>query len=268
VTYFYRVRAFNIGGNSAYSNEASAIPSSGTNFALNKPSEASSSDSSSAVSRGNDGDAVTFWRSGFVNSASAQQTYQVQLHPTLSITVGRVVIKWYQTYYANEYDIQVSNDASNWTTVHSALSVVTGTQDIPFTATPAKYVRIQTKKNNKSNYRIAEFEVYGATVAKAAGDASPTVSEAIIPETLVLEQNYPNPFNPSTTIFFGLPEGMHVTLKVINVAGQEVASLVDGYQERGIHRVTFNGRKLPSGVYYAVMKAGETTQTKRMVLAK
>ena len=267
VTYFYRVRAFNLGGNSAYSNEASAIPSSGTNFALNKPAEASSTDSSSAVSRGNDGDGVTFWRSGFVNSASAVQTYQVQLHPTLSITVGRVVIKWYQTYYANEYDIQVSSDASNWITVHSALAVVTGTQDIPFTATPAKYVRLMTKKNNKSNYRMAEFEVYGATVAKTA-EASSTPNEAIIPESLVLEQNYPNPFNPSTTVSFGVPEGMHVTLKVINAVGQEVATLVDGYRDRGMHRVTFNGRKLPSGVYYAVMKAGETTQTKRMVLAK
>jgi titin len=269
VTYFYRVRAFNIGGNSAYSNEASAIPSSGTNFALNKPAEASSTDSSSAVSLGNDGDAVTFWRSGFVNSANAQQTYQVQLHSSLAITIGRVVVKWYQTYYANEYDIQVSNDASNWTTMQTNTAVTTGTQEMIFAATPAKYVRLLTKKNNKSNYRIAEFEVYGATIAKSAGEIPQSgTSEAIIPETLVLEQNYPNPFNPSTTISYALPEGMHVTLKVINVAGQEVASLVDGHQERGIHRVTFNGRKLPSGVYYAVMKAGETTQTKRMVLAK
>jgi titin len=269
VTYFYRVRAFNVGGNSAYSNEAGAIPSSGTNFALNKTANASSTDSSSAVSLGNDGNAVTFWRSGFVNSASAQQTYQVQLHQSLAITIGRVVVKWYQTYYANEYDIQVSNDASNWTTVHTNPAVVTGTQEIIFAATPAKYVRLVTKKNNKSNYRIAEFEVYGATIAKSAGETPQSgTSEAVIPESLVLEQNYPNPFNPSTTISFALPEGMHVTLKVINVAGQEVAALVDGYQERGIHRVTFNGRKLPSGVYYAVMKAGETTQTKRMVLAK
>jgi len=268
VTYFYRVRGFNLGGNSGYSNEASAIPSSGTNFALNKPVIASSTDSSSSTSRAVDGDAVTFWRSGFVNSSSAVVTFQVQLNANVQITIGRVVIKWYQSYYANEYDIQVSNDASNWTTVHSALSVVTGTQDIPFTATPAKYVRIMTKKNNKSNYRISEFEVYGATVTKTSGDAAAAASEAIIPESLVLEQNYPNPFNPSTTISYGLPEGMHVTLKVINVAGQEVASLVDGYQDRGIHRVKFNGRKLPSGVYYAVMKAGETTQTKRMVLAK
>lgn len=267
VTYFYRVRAFNLGGNSAYSNEASAIPSSGTNFALNKPTEASSTDSSSTTEKAVDGDGLSFWRSGFVNSSNAVQTFQVQLHPTLAITIGRVVIKWYQTYYANEYEIQVSNDATNWTTVHSALAVVTGTQDIPFTATPAKYVRLMTKKNNKSNYRMLELEVYGATVAKTANAIS-TPNEAIIPESLVLEQNYPNPFNPSTTISFGLPEGAQVTLKVINAVGQEVATLVDGYRDRGMHRVTFNGRKLPSGVYYAVMKAGEITQTKRMVLAK
>jgi hypothetical protein len=55
---------------------------------------------------------------------------------------------------------------------------------------------------------------------------------------------------------------------VINMTGQEVATLVEGYQDRGVYNVKFHARKLPSGTYYAVLKAGKITQTRRMVLAK
>jgi titin len=272
-TYFYRVRSFNAGGNSTPSNEVSAIPSSGTNFALNKPVTASSTDSTSAPSRAVDGSVVTFWRSGFVNASSALVTYDVQLNANVKITIGRVVIKWYQTYYATDYEIQVSDDAANWTTIHTNAFVTTNLQDVTFPAVATKNVRLLMKKNNKSNYRIAEIEIYGGVVAKASSETAKTASAAVIPETITLSQNYPNPFgrspfNPSTTIAYALPEGMHVSLKVFNVAGQEVATLVDSYQDRGFHQVTFNARKLPSGMYYAVLKAGAVTQTKRMVLAK
>jgi len=61
---------------------------------------------------------------------------------------------------------------------------------------------------------------------------------------------------------------MNVSLKVVNVTGQEVATLVDGYRAAGTHRATFKATKLPSGIYYAVLKAGEVTQIQRMTLAK
>jgi hypothetical protein len=61
---------------------------------------------------------------------------------------------------------------------------------------------------------------------------------------------------------------MHVTLTVVNIAGQEVAKLVDGQQERGVHRLTFKAANLPTGIYYAVLRAGETRQVQRMILAK
>ncbi|MDZ7367935.1 MAG: fibronectin type III domain-containing protein [candidate division KSB1 bacterium] len=265
VTYFYRVRAFNTGGNSGYSNEASATPSSGSNFALNKPATASSTDTMSATSRAVDGSLTTFWRSGPVNAATAIQWFRVELHPSIPITIGRVVINWYQTYFANEFEVQVSNDGTNWTTVHTNNAGAAGTQTATFTAVAARYVRLYMKKNNKGNYRVADFEVYGG-VTKAAGQTAQ--SEVIVPETIALAQNYPNPFNPSTTISYSLPEAAHVTLKVINMTGQEVATLVNGYQDRGVHSVKFHARKLPSGTYYAVLKTGNVTQTRRMVLAK
>jgi hypothetical protein len=84
----------------------------------------------------------------------------------------------------------------------------------------------------------------------------------------MLEQNYPNPFNPATIINYTLDEGTPVTLKVYDVLGQEVATLVDAYQEAGAHRVGFNAEALSAGVYLYVLQAGSYTQSRRMTLLK
>jgi glycosidase len=91
---------------------------------------------------------------------------------------------------------------------------------------------------------------------------------ADIPATLSLEQNYPNPFNPGTTIRFSLPLAGHVTLKVYDVLGREVASLVDEYLEAGSHTKYFDASLLSSGLYFYKIDAGTTVQVKRMVLVK
>jgi hypothetical protein len=275
--YFYRVNAFNVAGNSAYSNEANATTQSSggnINLALQKPAAASSTDSLSSAARAVDGDSVTYWRSGPVNSSTPPSWLRVELAGS-PITVGRIAVTWFENYFAEQFEIQVSNDGTSWATAQANIAGVAGTQNISFTSTTARYIRLYLLINNKGNYRINEFKVYESSVAKAAdngtADLEPEVGEvnsAAIPEKISLAQNYPNPFNPSTTIAYTLAEGMHVSLKVVNLTGQVVATLVEGYRERGIHRVTFKARNLPSGVYYAVLKAGEVTQVQRMTLAK
>jgi hypothetical protein len=89
-----------------------------------------------------------------------------------------------------------------------------------------------------------------------------------VPRTFTLKQNYPNPFNPSTTISFLLPQRSYVTLKVFDVLGREVATLVDGEMEAGEHTVNFNAEWIPGGVYFAQMKAGNVVQRIKMVLVK
>jgi len=89
-----------------------------------------------------------------------------------------------------------------------------------------------------------------------------------IPEKFILEQNYPNPFNPTTQINYTVPRSSYVGLKVYNLLGQEVKSLVEGFQQRGNYTVTFDSRGLSSGVYLYRMTAGSFMDTKKTILLK
>ena len=87
-------------------------------------------------------------------------------------------------------------------------------------------------------------------------------------DNFVLEQNYPNPFNPSTTINYTLPARSAVTLKVYDVLGNEVASLVNSSQEAGSYSVNFDAKNLASGLYIYTLNTGNFTSSKKMMLLK
>jgi hypothetical protein len=86
--------------------------------------------------------------------------------------------------------------------------------------------------------------------------------------TFELNQNYPNPFNPATMIKFSIPEASFVTLKVYNVLGQEVATLVNEEMTSGTYEVDFNAMDLTSGIYFYTINAGDFAATKKMMLLK
>jgi hypothetical protein len=88
------------------------------------------------------------------------------------------------------------------------------------------------------------------------------------PEAFYLYQNYPNPFNPSTKIGFQISDFGFVTLKVYDVLGNEVASLVDDEKPAGTYEVEFNATGLSSGIYFYKLQAGSFIETKKMVLIK
>jgi hypothetical protein len=83
-----------------------------------------------------------------------------------------------------------------------------------------------------------------------------------------LRQNYPNPFNPATTISYSLPFDAHVSLKVYNMLGEEIATLVDGELSAGEHTATWNASEFPSGTYIYMIKAGTFAATKQLMLVK
>jgi len=88
------------------------------------------------------------------------------------------------------------------------------------------------------------------------------------PSGYVLEQNYPNPFNPSTTIRYAIPQSAQVSLKVYDVLGREVATLVNARQSAGVYVANFDAAALPSGMYFYRLQAGSFSETRKMMLIK
>ena len=83
-----------------------------------------------------------------------------------------------------------------------------------------------------------------------------------------LTQNFPNPFNPSTIISYSLPVSGQVTLKVFDILGSEVAELVNEQKEAGKHTIKFDASKLTSGIYFYQIKAGDYSETRKLILQK
>ncbi|OGU68364.1 MAG: hypothetical protein A2499_14935 [Stygiobacter sp. RIFOXYC12_FULL_38_8] len=94
------------------------------------------------------------------------------------------------------------------------------------------------------------------------------VEETSIPTKYELNQNYPNPFNPSTVINYQLPEAGNVTLKVYDVLGNEVATLVNEFKQAGVYNAKFANSNLSSGIYLYRLQAGNFVSVKRMMLIK
>jgi hypothetical protein len=89
-----------------------------------------------------------------------------------------------------------------------------------------------------------------------------------IPEKYTLNQNYPNPFNPTTQIRFSIPQEAQVSLKIFNILGQEVATLVNEKLKAGSYTSDFNASKISSGVYFYRIEAGTFSMTKKMIFLK
>jgi len=88
------------------------------------------------------------------------------------------------------------------------------------------------------------------------------------PNEFILSQNYPNPFNPNTTINYSLPKQSNVKIKVYNILGKEILTLVNENKPQGNYSVEFNANNLSSGVYFYILSTGQFTQVKKMILIK
>jgi len=88
------------------------------------------------------------------------------------------------------------------------------------------------------------------------------------PTEFSLEQNHPNPFNPTTTISYALPKSSYVTLKVYDINGQEVKTLVNKAQNVGYYTATFDASSLSSGLYFYTLQSDDFISTKKMILLK
>jgi hypothetical protein len=134
-------------------------------------------------------------------------------------------------------------------------------------------------QNSNARYTLADVNGKSLSTAALTGNGSLKVanltgmeliaSASGLPKEYALHQNYPNPFNPTTTIAFDLPASTVVSLKVFNILGQEVATVLNGVQlEGGEHVVQFNASNLTSGIYFYQLRAGSFTNTKKLMLLK
>lgn len=144
----------------------------------------------------------------------------------------------------------------------------------------------KTKVNNLpiGNYNFCYKYVYNSTtyLGGAVGDpgwfhvgtlkvvSSSTSVEnmEIIPISFSLSQIYPNPFNPTTTIYYSIPKTSFVSIKVFDVLGNEIKTLVKEEKIAGNHSIEFNANKLTSGIYLYRMQADNFSETKKLILLK
>ena len=118
-------------------------------------------------------------------------------------------------------------------------------------------------------YQTTTFNIPGERTELISMTAPLGVLENdVLPQGFSLEQNYPNPFNPSTVLSFVIGHTSFVTLKVFDILGQEVATLVDGMQDAGLKSVTFDASHLPSGVYVYTLQTGSFREQRKMVLVR
>ena len=111
------------------------------------------------------------------------------------------------------------------------------------------------------------FGIFG-TILKYNGVVSGVYSENNTVYDFKLFQNYPNPFNPVTIIRFRIKDSRYVTLKVYDVLGKEIETLVNEKKSPGTYEVTFDGSTLASGIYFYRMDAGNFIETKKMLIIK
>jgi hypothetical protein len=122
-------------------------------------------------------------------------------------------------------------------------------------------------------YRYGGYGSYGVIVANVRPteqmvDVKEQKLTAILPKSFGLSQNYPNPFNPSTNLRFQIPNSGHVTLKVYNMLGCEVATLVNEVRPAGVYNFQWNASNLPSGVYFYRLHAGNFVEVRKAILMK
>ena len=226
-------------------------------------------------------------------AATGPQTLTSNQFSPLALGGNNLRFNYSNAYYnATSVDsciIETSSDAgTTWTrliAMYSSPTLTTGTNNSPimstfvqsvgaFTPTLASQwatkifavpvgtnmVRFVAKSGFGNNLYIDDV-----TSGTATGVGNPI---SLSPDTYNLSQNYPNPFNPSTKISFNIPENGLVSLKVYDMTGKEVADLVNSNMSKGSYSVDFNASKLSSGIYFYTIKAGNFSDTKKMMLVK
>jgi len=172
-----------------------------------------------------------------------------------------VELNWSTATEVNNYGFEIERKVSDSENEWERLGFVEGHGN---SNSPKDYIFVDEKTPNGTiEYRLKQIDINGAFEYS-------DILEIIVdlPQNYKLTQNYPNPFNPSTIISYELPENSLVQLKIYDILGREVATLVDEKQDIGYHNVSFNANNLSNGIYFYKIHANNFAKVKKMVLMK
>jgi endonuclease I len=179
---------------------------------------------------------------------------------------GTLNFKYMQSFSTNvKLGVYVNDKLITTVTSNGETSVKKESGPVTVNVSGTFVLKLQQIDENSGQVTIDDVQWTGYSLG---GTDAVEDNNTMVPETIYLEQSYPNPCNPEAVIGYGLKESSHVSLKVYNSIGVEVASLVNGYQSAGTHTVKFNGTSLPSGIYFYRLEAGKYSFTKKLILLK
>ncbi len=197
--------------------------------------------------------------SNFIATFTTDAAFPVELSSfTAKFINNSILLNWKTTTEQNNYGFEVQRSEGSW----SKIGFIAGSGNS--NSTKNYSYTDNTVKNGKYSYRLKQIDNDGAY--KYSDVVEVEVNNT--PSVYSLEQNYPNPFNPSTTIKFSLPEAANVSLKVFNVLGQEIKTLVSGIKPAGEHSITFDAKELNSGLYFYKLETGSFNSVRKMLLTK
>ena len=191
----------------------------------------------------------------------------VSITGKFDVTTSSVNLEWLTATETNNYGFEIERSISDdWQKVGFVKG--NGTTTIPqkysFTDNINDLKGQMSDSLNTIKYRLKQIDFGGAVEYSS-------VIEIIIdqkPLTFNLCQNYPNPFNPTTTISFSIAQSNHVTLKVFDILGREVITILNEKREAGMHSIKFDSNNLPGGLYFYKLETGDFIEIKKMMILK
>jgi hypothetical protein len=191
--------------------------------------------------------------------------YQIDVVPvelmlfTANVIDNTVQLNWKTATELNNYGFEIERctDTEKW----NMIGFVDGHGNSGL-SNSYSFIDRNTVGSGKYNYRLKQIDFDGSF------EYSDVVEVEVMPAYFQLSQNYPNPFNPVTKITYQIPKESKVVIKVYDILGSEVASLVDETKEAGYYEIELNGINLPSGTYIYRITAGNFVEAKKMVLMK
>ncbi|HEY6435246.1 MAG TPA: discoidin domain-containing protein, partial [Ignavibacteriaceae bacterium] len=176
----------------------------------------------------------------------------------------RISFYEWQSNRIYKYSVNCSVDSIKW---HPIIKNVWSEEnewiEIEFDSTSARYVELILQESNENTMAsIWEIEFYGPDRFYKMNNGTE------LPTSFMISQNYPNPFNPSTTFSYSIAKQSKVLIRIYDIIGNEIETLVSEEKPVGTYELTWDASNLPSGVYLYQLTAGDFIQTKKMILMK